>query len=255
MKQNNREETRRGNREEFKQINRQNPIQRDRQNTRQTDKPLSKQNDNGRSMDPREKEIRDQRAARREAALRRKRNKQIKQITNYIKLGLVCGGLCIILAVFVFKTPIETGTKSLQNGNYIEAIENFSKGLNDIDHIAESYKGIGIAYYELGQYKDAIENLENAVQKGQSSMGSTYYLLAISYMEVGDYENALKHITSALTKSGNSEELTKELRFNEVLCMEMSSDWIGAKAKATSYLQSYPDDVAMAEEYEFLSSR
>lgn len=208
-----------------------------------------------REGDPREHQLIEERAARKEAALRRKHKRQIKKLKNYIKLGVTCACIGVFLAVFVFKTPIERGTKELKSGNYQEAIEEFSKGLSEIDYIAESYKGIGIAYYELAQYKDAIDNLESAIQKGQTTQGTTYYLLAISYMEIGDYSNALDNIIIALTKSGNGPELIQELRYNEVLCMELTSDWEGAKAKATSYIQSYPDDESMKLEYKFLASR
>lgn len=210
---------------------------------------------NSSEVSPREQQLNHEREARKEATLRRIRNKQIKKIKKYIKLGITCACVGIFLAVFVFKTPIERGTKELESGKYQEAIEEFSKGLKDIDYIAESYKGIGIAYYELGQYKDAAENLENAVQRGQTILGTTYYLLAVSYMKIGDYSNALKNVTTALTKSGNSPELIQELKYHEVLCMEYTSDWEGAKAKATSYLQSYPNDEAMKAEYDFLASR
>lgn len=192
------------------------------------------------------------REAKRKRALKKRRNKFIIRVATSAVAVIVC---MLILVVFIFKSPIKKGTEYLEAGNYAQAIEEFTNGLSDIDYIAESYKGIGIAYYEMGQYKDAVDNLENAIQKGQTSLGTTYYLLGISYMEIGDYEKALKNISAALTKTDNSEELVQELRYNEVLCMELTSDWDGAKAKATSYLQSYPDDVNMQEEYKFLSTR
>lgn len=196
-----------------------------------------------------------QRIARKKYLDRRRRKKKIRRILRYIYIILFIIAVVTFLAVFVFKTPIERGTESLKAGRYEEAIERFSEGLNDIDYIAESYKGIGIAYYELGQYKDAVDNLENAIQKGQNSLGSTYYILSISYMELENYENALKNITLGLTKTGNTPELIKEMKFNEVLCMELTSDWEGAKAKATSYMLSYPEDAQMSQELEFLITR
>lgn len=204
---------------------------------------------------PSEENIRAERLARRQANLQKKRKRKIRKIFNYVKLATGCLIVVVFLAVFVFKTPIETGTQLLQEGDYEGAIEKYTEGLSDIDYIAESYKGIGIAYFEMGQYKDAIDNLENAIQKGQTSQGTTYYLLAISYMETNNYDKALENIIIALTRSGNSMELTQELRFNEVLCLELTSDWEGAKAKATSYMQAYPDDTAMKTEYKFLTSR
>lgn len=192
------------------------------------------------------------REAKRKRALKKRRNTFIRRVATGITAVVV---VTLILVVFVFESPVKKGTEYLEAGNYDQAIVEFTNGLSDIDYIAESYKGIGIAYFELEQYKDAVDNLENAIQKGQTNLGTTYYLLAISYMKIEDYDNALKNISEALTKSDNSEELVQELRFNEVLCMELTSDWDGAKAKATSYLQSYPDDVKMEAEYKFLSTR
>lgn len=209
------------------------------------------ENNTQRDMEDREK-YRAFREAKRKRALKKRRNKFIIRVASGAVAIMVC---ILILVIFIFESPIKKGTECLEAGNYAQAIEEFTNGLSDIDYIAESYKGIGIAYYEMGQYKDAVDNLENAIQKGQTSLGTTYYLLGISYMEIGDYENALKNISEALTKTDNSEELVQELRYNEVLCMELTSDWDGAKAKATSYLQSYPDDVNMQEEYKFLSTR
>lgn len=209
------------------------------------------QNSNRRSLEDRERYYAF-REAKRKRALKKRRNKLLKKIG----VGLTAlVSIILILVILVFESPIKKGTEYLESNEYDKAIGEFTKGLSDIDYIAESYKGIGIAYYELGQYKDAVDNLENAIQKGETSLGTTYYLLAISYMKIEDYDNALKNITTALSKSENSQEMIQELRYNEVLCMELTSDWDGAKAKATSYLQSYPDDVNMVAEYKFLSTR
>lgn len=208
-----------------------------------------------RDQDTREAEIRAQRAARRKVNERKRRQRKMKRIFNFFKLLIFISIIGIVLVIFVFKTPVEKGTALLKTGEYEEAIVEFTNGLDDLDYIAESYKGIGMAYYELGQYIDAAENLEIAIQKGETDLGTTYYILAVSYMQMEEYESALNNIVIALTKSGNSDELVKELRFNEILCMEKTSDWVGAKAKATSYLEVYPDDEKMQKELEFLITR
>ena len=55
------------------------------------------------------------------------------------------------------------GVESLENKDYAAAQENFQKAVEDKKNVADSYRGLGIAYYEQEKYKDALAAFENAV--------------------------------------------------------------------------------------------
>ena len=55
------------------------------------------------------------------------------------------------------------GVESLENKDYVAAQENFQKAVEDKKNVADSYRGLGIAYYEQEKYKDALAAFENAV--------------------------------------------------------------------------------------------
>lgn len=197
----------------------------------------------------------EQRNQRRKAALRAKKKKKMRFWVKTTRRILYLAIIIIIWLLFFNKSPIEKGTAQLKEGEYESAIEEFSQGLNNLEYLAESYQGLGLANYELGNHEEVVKSLELSIQKGINNSGVLYNILSLSYIELGDYDNALKSIVLGIEQLGNSDELEKQLRFNEVLCMEKTGDWQGAKAKATSYLQSYPDDTDMQQEIKFLETR
>ncbi len=196
-----------------------------------------------------------ERAARKRMLELQKKKKRNKILARVILSGIfiaVAGGLA---ASILIKTPVEKGNILLNEGQYAEAITQYNEGLENIEYMADSYLGMGIAYYEMEDYDDAAKCFAYAIQKGLNNSGVIYNMLAISYLKLDEYEKSLENIILALQQEGNSEELQKQLRFNEVVCMEMTGDWEGAKAKATSYLQAYPDDEDMTREMKFLETR
>lgn len=196
-----------------------------------------------------------ERMARRRAIELQKKKKRRKILMKYIISGVTIAVMVGIASAILIKTPVEKGNILLSDKQYIEAITEYNLGLENIEYMAESYLGMGLAYYEMEDYDDAAKCLESAIQKGENSSGVIYNLLSISYMMIDEYEKALDSIMLAIKQDGNSDELQQQLRYNEVVCMEMTGDWEGAKAKATSYLQFYPDDESMAREMKFLETR
>ena len=55
------------------------------------------------------------------------------------------------------------GVESLENKDYAAAQENCQTAVEDKKNVADSYRGLGIAYYEQEKYKDALAAFENAV--------------------------------------------------------------------------------------------
>ena len=108
------------------------------------------------------------------------------------------------------------GVESLENKDYAAAQENFQKAVEDKKNVADSYRGLGIAYYEQEKYKDALAAFENAVC---------------------------------------SDDMKQEIQFNVIVCYEKLEDWDNAKAKLEDYVTAYPDDEKAAKEAEFLKTR
>lgn len=202
-----------------------------------------------------DEERRRERLARRHGMELRKKKKRRKILARIILLIIIFGGIGGVAASVLIKTPVEKGNALLQEGQYLEAITEYNAGLADIQYMRESYLGMGLAYYEMEDYSDAAKCFEYAIQKGENKSGVIYNLLSISYMMDEDYDSALENILLAIDQDGISQELKQQLRYNEIYCMEKTADWEGAKAKATSYIQSYPDDENMLREIKFLETR
>ena len=167
--------------------------------------------------------------------------------------GLVCG--CA--------NPQKEGVEALEEGNYEEAEARFSelteKGGKEG---AAGYRGLGMVYYETEDYQKALEAFETAAESGIRPDVQMYNLMAVCAMQTEQYGPALEYIRSglALTDSASadeqpSEELIREMKFNEIVCCERQADWAGAKQKVTEYLEAYPDDEAAQKEAEFLATR
>ena len=119
-----------------------------------------------------------------------------------------------------------------------------------------------MVYYETEEYQKALEAFETAAESGIRPDVQMYNLMAVCAMQTEQYGPALEYIRSGLALADSasadeqpSEELTREMKFNEIVCCERQADWAGAKQKVTEYLEAYPDDEAAQKEAEFLATR
>lgn len=158
---------------------------------------------------------------------------------------------------------LKDGTGALEAGQYEEARDIFESAAEqeEGEKSAEAYRGLGMAYYEMEEYGSALEAFQTALDKGAEQTVQIYNLMGICAMNVDDYENALEHFQSglALAETSSEEEtdtdLIREMRYNEIVCLEQTADWESAKQKAAEYLQDYPGDEAVEKEAEFLETR
>lgn len=170
-----------------------------------------------------------------------------------IAAGLVCG--CA--------NPQKAGVAALEEGNYKEAETQFKElAESGDDNAAEGYRGLGMVYYETGDFQAALEAFEKAAESGLQPGIQTYNLMAVCAMQTEQYGPALEYIRSGLVLADTaskdeqpSDELIREMKFNEIICCERQADWAGAKQKVTEYLEAYPDDEAAQREAEFLATR
>ena len=96
--------------------------------------------------------------------------------------------------------------------NYSEAIEKYQafieserKGPNpDLDKISESLNNIGICYYLLNNYREAIPWFEKALEEDRKTgiienIATRYSNLGLAYKKLGTYDRAAEYYKKALT--------------------------------------------------------
>ena len=160
-------------------------------------------------------------------------------------------------------TPMSITRKDKAVTAFQEAIDSGNQ-----DKVAEGYQGLGMAYYEQKEYDKAEEAFQNALDKGAKQTIQLYNLVGISAMQNADYDKALEYIQAGLALKGDTEDqsdekkgddsessLIQEMKYNEIICLEKTADWDGAKSKMLEYQESYPDDTSVEKEAEFLQTR
>ena len=183
---------------------------------------------------------------------------------------MITAAVCILAAGILggCANPQKEGTAALEEGNYEEALTQFQKAAesNDTDKSAEGYRGLGMVYYESGEYGKALEAFQQAVDLGAGETVQLYHLMAACGMQTWedeeDYRTVLGYIQTGLTlaetdDSGEApdEDMIREMKYNEIICYENLADWENAHQKAEDYLSEYPDDQAVQKEAEFLETR
>jgi len=107
-------------------------------------------------------------------------------------------------------------------------------------------------YEKSGDDNYAMILLEEYIASGKAS-AEGYLSVGRRYIESGAYEDALKTLQAgiALGESG----VLKSLMQEEIACYERLGNFESAREKAEDYLEKYPDDELIKNEYEFLKSR
>ena len=107
-------------------------------------------------------------------------------------------------------------------------------------------------YEKSGDDNYAMILLEEYIASGKAS-AEGYLSVGRRYIESGAYEDALKTLQAgiALGESG----VLKSLMQEEIACYERLGNFESAREKAEDYLDKYPDDALIKNEYEFLKSR
>lgn len=104
----------------------------------------------------------------------------------------------------------ENGMQNYDNGNYLDAIEYFKKGL---PYATEAYRGpsmaylIGESYYKLADYTqsmDAFKSFLDTYPNSDSYTAEVMYNLAMYYNTHGDKAQAKKYATMITEKQANS---------------------------------------------------
>ena len=164
-------------------------------------------------------------------------------------------------AVFVLSgcqaSQIDKGVEYLNEENYEKAAESFSEAVQNgkSEELGQAYKGLGMAYWEMGEYTKARESLEGALENGVQETASLYNLMACSAMEEEKFAEAQGYFEKGLALEEDSKELVQEMKYNQVICYEKQAKWGEAKEAIEAYVKEYPDDEKAAREAQFLRTR
>lgn len=175
--------------------------------------------------------------------------------------------------------------ENLAGNNMTEEGEEYLNKAFDIKgNSAENLTWRGRIYYLLGQYDNAVKELEGAVKKDSakanlylaqvyeaeedSANAEKYYqayvdsgtadsvamnALAEIQMEKGNYEAALEDIRQGLAMDNVTNQ--QELLSNQIIAYEYSGDFTSAWDVVQQYVSLYSDDEAAQREYIFLKNR
>lgn len=153
------------------------------------------------------------------------------------------------------RAEYKDGIESLGRGEYEEAVEHLGRAVEDEYNVGDSYRGIGMAKWELEDYEGAFTAFEQALQNDAKKTGAIYNLMGACMLKLEDYSSAVTYYEKGIAAEDCGEELAREMRFNVISAYEKLGDWENAKSKLAEYTADYPDDGQAAKEAEFLETR
>ncbi len=171
------------------------------------------------------------------------------------KFRAVFACLILCLSLSGCASAYREGVDDLEEGEYEEAVENFTKEIEDGKNVAESWRGIGLAYYEQGDYARAAEALSEALNAGAEETATICGLLGDCQYSLGDYSSAISWYEQGLALGDGSESLNQGMAFNIISAYEQMGDYDSAKEQLETYVSQYPDDETAQKEAEFLETR
>ncbi len=172
-----------------------------------------------------------------------------------VKLSLVAIGIFIAILFVGCANHIKTGVSYLEAEKYEAAADVFEKEIEQKKYLDEAYRGLGIAQFELGNYAEAIEAFEAAIEAGTKENATIYSMMAASCVQTEEYEEALEYYAEALEQKDCTDTLRQEVQYNEIAVYQELGDWDTVKQKVTDYVKTYPDDKRMDKTAEFLETR
>ena len=90
-----------------------------------------------------------------------------------------------------------SGVKARQQGQYSEAIQDFTKVIELNPDDAEAYYFRGFTYYSKGGYDHAIEDFTKVIELNPDD-AEAYYFRGFTYYSKGGYDHAIEDFTKAI---------------------------------------------------------
>lgn len=182
-----------------------------------------------------------------------KRSKQIKRfVIRFFAAAAAVSAVTFAAGCDMGKSD---GAVYLEKEQYEKAAKSFEKDIKKGESLAESYLGLGMARFELGQYDKSLDALKSAVSCGAKKTADLCSMMAASYAKTEDYENALKFYEEALDLKDCTKSLRREILGNEISVLTRMSEWEKARKLAERYVKEYPDDYRIKKTLDFLETR
>ncbi len=120
--------------------------------------------------------------------------------------------------------------------------------------------GFTEAYFYLGEicmmeknYEEALGYFENYTSNTVTVSPTVCNDIAVCYINAENYDSAWEWIQKGLAFSNSN--VVRELKRNEIACLEGKGELSQALGRLESYVAEYPDDEGAATEYAFLKER
>jgi tetratricopeptide (TPR) repeat protein len=119
-------------------------------------------------------------------------------IASFISLGAAAWLLLIPKPVVDSKALFQEGIQKYENGNYKEAVKDFTQVISANPQDAKAYNRRGDAFYRLGDYQQAYSDSSKATELNPKD-GNAYYDRAFSAYELGKYKESVADHSKAIT--------------------------------------------------------
>lgn len=118
-------------------------------------------------------------------------------------IGLLAGSFLFLSAgcTNANKEAYQQANEDLENGLYEDAISGYEQVISQGEYLSEAYRGMGIAYYKMGEYLSASDAFATALNQEDISSGMQRDVLlyqASSCYREGMYEMAVQSCQQAL---------------------------------------------------------
>ena len=151
--------------------------------------------------------------------------------------------------------PSKKGVEYLEKGEYEQAIDQFEQAVEKNKNVGDAYRGIGIAKWEQKDYKGARKAFKKALDNDAEKTGTIYNLIGNCDLKLGKAKEALNYYNLGLEQDDVSKKMKKEMQYNSIVAYEKIGDLESAEVKLKEYLKSYPNDKAAKKEAKFLKTR
>ncbi len=129
-----------------------------------------------------------------------------------------------------FASQRARGNTDFDSGKYPEAIEHYTRAVEHGSDDWETHHNLGTAYYRQGEWEQAVEELEYAVQLADSAgtqetdLARVYHNLGLAYIQLDDCANAVPSFNSAAELAPEDEDIQRNLEFANEYCASEGED-------------------------------
>lgn len=194
-----------------------------------------------------------------------------QEVRRFMKIkktvtGLLAGMVLLLAAGCTSESQAvyEQASTDLENGMYEEAASGYQQVIDQGEYLAEAYRGLGIAYYKMGEYLDASNAFASALdQEGISSGLQRDVLLyqAASCYREGMYEVAAQSCQQAIDLESDVDSLflmgkiqLEQDNYEEAAdCFDQAYEADPSYEMAIQIYQAYADRSMEADGTEYLS--